>query len=129
MDEEQKGFSLAVYPRRHAITQQTPVPRKTVEPLSEGGTGSQGVLDQVERATGQRLGEMDAERFVARQARGKAPRHVGHGLRDANGWVHEPRPPEELTNRRGVNTAALNPCYEVGEYPALNRRHDGRACV
>ena len=90
--------SLAVCPRRHAIAHQAPIPRQTIEPFLERGAGSQGVLDEVERAAGQRLGEMDAERFVAGEGRGEAPRRLGHRLGDANVRIVEPRPPEEPAN-------------------------------
>ena len=111
------------------FTQQTPIPRQTVEPVSERGARPQGVLDEVERATGQRLGEMDAECFVASETRREAPRLVGHRLRDTNAWVHELGPAEQPAKRRGIDAAALNPRDEVRQDPALNGRRNGRACV
>ena len=129
VDEKHKALFPAVCPRRHAIAQQTPIPRQTIEPFSEIGARSQGVLDEVERAAGQRLGEMDAESVVACEGRGEAPRRIGHSLGDANVGIVEPRPPEEPANRRGVDAAALDPCDEVRQYPTLHGWRDDRAPV
>ena len=118
--QEQQAFSLAVCPRRHAIAQQAPVPREAIEPLPERRARSQGVLDEVERAARQRLGEMDAERFVAGEARGEPPRHLGRRLGHANARILEFRPAEEPANGRGVDVAALDPCDEVRQHPALH---------
>jgi hypothetical protein len=72
---------------------------------------------------------MDAESLVACEGRGEAPRHFGHSLGDANVRIHEPRPPEQLANRRGVDAAALDPCNEVRQYPTLYGWRDDRAPV
>ena len=69
-----RPLSVAVCPRRHAIAQQTPVARQTIDPFLERGARSQGVLYEVERAARQRLGEMDAESFVVGE--GAARRHA-----------------------------------------------------
>ena len=119
VDQKQQAFALAVRPRRHAIAQQAPVARQTIDSVFERGAGSQGVLNEVERAARQRLGEMDAERFVAGQGRGQAPRYLGHSLRDANIGIVKPRPPEEPADRRGADAAALHPGDEVRQHPAL----------
>ena len=121
--------SSAVCPRRHAIAQQTPIPRQTIEPFSERGARSQRVLDEVERATRQRLGEMDAESFIACEGRGETPRRLGRSLGDANARIHEPRPAEEPANRRRVYAAAFHPCDEVWGYPTLYGGRDDRAPV
>ena len=78
-----------------------------------------GLLYKVERAAGQRLGEMDVKSLVACEGRGEAARHLGHCLGDANARILEPRPPEEPANRRGVDAVALDPCDEVRQYPTL----------
>ena len=126
MDKKQQALSLTVCPRRHAIAEQAPITRQTIEPFPEIGAGSQGVLDQVERAARQRLGEMNAESFVAGEGRSEAPRRLGHSLGDANVGIVEPRPPEKAANRRGVDAAALDPCDEVRQYPTLYGWRDDR---
>jgi hypothetical protein len=120
MDEKQQAFSLAVCPRRHAVAQQTPITRETIESFSEVGARSQGVLDEVECAAGERLGEMDAESLIARESRGEVPGRLGGSLGHANVGILEPRPPEEPSKRRRVDVAALDPCDEVRQYPPLD---------
>ena len=129
VDQKQQALFLAVCPRRHAIAQQTPIARQTIEPFSERGARSQRVLDEVERATRQRLGEMDAERFIAGEGRGETPRRLGRSLGDANARIHEPRPAEEPANRRRVDAAAFHPCDEVWQDPTLYGGRDERAPV
>ena len=105
--------------RRHTIAQQAPITRQTIEPMLERGARSEGVLDEVERAAGQRLGEMNAESFVTCEGRGEAPRRLGDSLGDASIRILEPRPTEEPANRRGVDVAALDACDEVRQDPTL----------
>ena len=129
VDQEQEAFSLAVCARRHTIAQQTPITRQTFEPFLERGAGSQCVLDEVERASGQRLGDMDAESVVACEGRGQAPRRVGHRFGDACIRILEPCPAEEPPNGSGVDVAAFNPSHEVRQYPTLYGGRDHRVAV
>ena len=113
VDQKQQASLIAVCPHRHAIAQQTPVTRQTIDPVSERGARSQCVLDEIERATRQRLGEMDTERVIAREHRCEAPGGLGRRLGDANARIHEPGSAKETAHRRRVGAAAFHKCDEV----------------
>jgi hypothetical protein len=120
VDQEQEAAVVAVGPRRDAIAQQPAIASQAIESFFQGGTGSKRVFDEVQGAAGQRLGEMDAQRLVARKGRGETPRRVGDCLGDAHAGIVEPRSPEEVANRLGVDLTALDPGDQVRQDPALD---------
>ena len=103
---------------RDAVAQHAAVAGQPLEPHAERRARTKRVLDEVERAARQRLGEVDAERRIPGRrwppaATPLAPRVPAPARRDRRG-----RPAGQLRNRRRVAALAGDQHHEVGQHPS-----------
>ena len=85
---------------------------------------SKGVLDEIEGAARQPLGEVNADRAVVGQRRREPPRGVDGGFWHADVGVGELDQTVELPDGGDIRALLLDPTDEVRNNPRLN----GRAC-
>jgi hypothetical protein len=118
-DEEQQTITTRVEPRGDAVAEDAAVARQATESRCERRARSESVLDEIERAARECLGDVDADRRVPGQRRREAPRCLCRWFRHARVRIRQVRQTRQPADASAVNSLTLHPRNQVRKDPRL----------